>query len=101
MIKLGIIGTAGRPSKDPKIWIPMTCDLWYLMVELALEHAEKVGANQLISGGAAWADHTAIQLFVDHEKFDLHLDLPRGGKTEIVDRRYHGIFSKIIKLSYA
>lgn len=66
---LAIIGTAGRDKTKP-----MTRALWDWMLSHALATVPK-GAL-LVSGGAAWADHLAVALFLmDHTK-DLTLHFP-------------------------
>jgi hypothetical protein len=75
-MRLAIIGTAGRGTdgpqlaSDPKTYIET-------MKRAALNVADRVGATTLISGGAAWADHIAVMLYLDHrDRFTLELELP-------------------------
>ena len=74
---IAIIGTAGR-SKVP------TLSEWNKMVQDA---SSKVSTNDvLISGGAAFADHVAVRLFLDGKVQGLKLRLP----AKIKDGKYVG-----------
>ena len=65
----------------------------------------------LISGGAAWADHIAIRLFLNHQKSKLNLFLPakwddinceydsKNLKYGKVSNFYHHKFSEKIKIN--
>lgn len=68
-MKIAIIGTAGRDKTKP-----MTLRLWLWMVAHA--KASIPQDSHLISGGAAWADHLAVQLFLDGHVSHLTLHLP-------------------------
>lgn len=68
---LGIIGTAGRGpdgKRLPALWNVMSCVAQSLVVA--------TGAESLVSGGAAWADHLAVRLFNAGLVKDLTLHLP-------------------------
>jgi hypothetical protein len=65
---VAIIGTAGR---DPKY--KMTADLWRWMANDAIQRAS---SKHLVSGGAAWADHLAVGLFLNGHAKSLVLHLP-------------------------
>lgn len=69
MKKISIIGTAGRDKN-----ILMTRDHWLWMVDVAKRKIPK--GSYLVSGGAAWADHVAVQLFLDGHASGLDLHLP-------------------------
>lgn len=69
MDRIAIIGTAGRDKTKP-----MTLALWGWMCKDALERIPK-GAH-LVSGGAAWADHLAVNLFLNGHASALTLHLP-------------------------
>lgn len=76
MAKLAIIGTAGRAddgkrlAADPERYLTR-------MLDAAREVSKLTGATELISGGAAWADHIAVLLFLeDPEHYSLELELP-------------------------
>lgn len=102
----GIIGTAGRNTDNNKL----SSEVYDKMYKIA---EEIIGPKevQLISGGAAWADHIAVRLFhysPFHHK--LFLELPckfTNGRYETVDyydrmnvghisNHYHTQFSKRI-----
>jgi DNA helicase II / ATP-dependent DNA helicase PcrA len=99
MTKIAIIGTAGRDKTKP-----MTRQLWDWMVMHATEIVP--GGSHLVSGGAAWADHLAVHLFLNGcaESLTLHLPAPmnKHGFTgpfksaASAANYYHGIFSDAI-----
>lgn len=67
MKKIAIIGTAGRGNV-------MTPNQWAWMKETT---ANWIGVNNhLVSGGAAWADHLAVAMYMEHKCEDLTLHLP-------------------------
>lgn len=75
-IRLAIIGTAGRKDDARKL---AARPAFFLerMQAAALAIASRVGATHLVSGGAAWADHVAVLLFLQSpERFILELRLP-------------------------
>ena len=78
-MKIAIIGTAGRDKSKP-----MTRTLWNWMIIHATRHIPR--ESHLVSGGAAWADHLAVELFLmEHAaKLTLHLPAPYW------DGRFHG-----------
>lgn len=93
-LKVSIIGTAGRDKKNP---LPKHMFGW--MVDRALEEIKDLGVStngiHLVSGGAAWADHVAVELFLTSDlefpQLTLHMPcewnhqwhefLDNGGKT--------------------
>lgn len=101
MTKIAIIGTAGRDKTKP-----MTAELYVWMLRDAIQRIPK-GAH-LVSGGAAWADHLAVTLFLDGYASELTLHLPsafQGSPAEFVGPRnssasaanwYHHLFSQVI-----
>lgn len=78
-MKIAIIGTAGRDKTKP-----MTLALWQWMVDHAMKHIPE-GAH-LVSGGAAWADHIAVELFLRGHAYELTLHLP----APYWSGRFHG-----------
>lgn len=66
---IAIIGTAGRDRTKP-----MSAELWTRMVADAKRRIAP-GAT-LVSGGAAWADHVAVALFLGSHAAELILHLP-------------------------
>lgn len=86
-VRLAIIGSAGRNddalplSQRPEFFLGR-------MLDAGRAIADRVGATALVSGGAAWADHIAILLFLsDPERFELHLHLPALLKHHPTDRQ--------------
>lgn len=81
MSKIAIIGTAGRDKN-----IPMTRALWEWMVK---DIASRIGfGDHLVSGGAAWADHLAVAMFLggNARYLTLHLPAPfEDGRYSIPD----------------
>lgn len=94
---LAIIGTAGR-DKDK----PMTAQLWDKMLADARTRVHP--SDVLVSGGAAWADHLAVALFLEGRVAGLKLHLPAPLKGKGFDgpqgsaasaaNYYHEMFSK-------
>lgn len=76
MPNIGIIGTAGRDKT-----IKMTKTLWRLMQE-DLDSRLPQDAH-LVSGGAAWADHLAVALFLNERCSKLSLYLPAPMKNGV------------------
>lgn len=75
-VTLAIIGTAGRKGDGPRLDADPNRYL-ERMQAAALKVAELCGATELVSGGAAWADHIAVMLFLAHPtRFTLRLELP-------------------------
>jgi hypothetical protein len=71
--KLGIIGTAGRNEDLSKL----DKDVWKFMKSSVGKLIESTGCNYLVSGGAAWADHLAVNLYLNNiEHINLSLHLP-------------------------
>ena len=80
--RLAVIGTAGRDKTQH-----MTRGLWQAM-KADLQGRLKSG-DTLVSGGAAWADHLAVQAYLDDWCEDLKLFLPAlfiGGRFFGVDK---------------
>lgn len=77
--QLAIIGTAGR-DKDQTMDAP----LWGRMLTDARARVSR--ADTLVSGGAAWADHLAVKLFLNGDAKALRLHLP----APFVDGKYAG-----------
>ena len=84
-VSLAIIGTAGRGddyaklSSDPQRY-------WNRMIESACKVAELVKADTLVSGGAGWADHCAVALFLfNPSRYRLVLELPASLEADQYD----------------
>ena len=96
---IAIIGTAGRDKTKP-----MTKALWGAMQRDVLVRVPK-GAH-VCSGGAAWADHLAVFLFLygHADRITLHLPAPLNdtqflgqfGTAGGAANYYHGLFSRAI-----
>lgn len=69
MTKIAIIGTAGRDKTKP-----MNIHLWHWMTTHAW-HSIPAGSH-VVSGGAAWADHLAVYLFLYGHAREITLHLP-------------------------
>jgi hypothetical protein len=78
--RVAIIGTAGRDKTKT-----MSLGLWDWMCQDALTRIRK-GAH-VVSGGAAWADHIAVWLFMTGHAGELTLHLP-APITSINDRHW-------------
>lgn len=68
-MRLAVIGTAGRDRGAPytrELWAAMRADL----------HKRIMPSDVLISGGAAWADHLAVDAFLAGRCAGLELYLP-------------------------
>lgn len=76
-ISLAVIGTAGRKDDGPKLshdkFIEMSGKVATLLFKLAGQGHQ---VHTLVSGGAAWADHVAVDLFLKHTADNLVLHLP-------------------------
>lgn len=101
---LGIIGTAGR-GEDAAL---LTANHWRSMLTVAQIVAEVTGATRLVSGGAAWADALAVELYLRGQtkelslhlpaRFDTHDECPRydnADKCGAVSNSYHKAFTKV------
>lgn len=100
-MKIAIIGTAGRDKT-----IPMTLETWKWMVNQAIALMPMDRPVHLVSGGAAWADHLAVHLFLTDcvQELTLHLPAPLDNTGYFVGNRgtaggasnyYHSKFSLI------
>jgi hypothetical protein len=101
MTKIAIIGTAGRDKTKP-----MTLALWKWMLCDVYKRVPK--GSHVVSGGAAWADHLAVSMFLFGwaREITLHLPAPffngqfmeSGFKSAgNAANYYHGLFSKVIE----
>jgi hypothetical protein len=101
-MKIAIIGTAGRDKL-----IPMSKELWRWMIRDVSSDVRE--DDTVISGGAAWADHLAVELFLTGKCKDIILHLPAPfclqtkrfsdaayNKTSRACNFYHEKFSQII-----
>ena len=97
-MRIAIIGTAGRDKT-----MPMTLKLWQWMVSDARRRTS--ADDHLISGGAAWADHLAVVMFLQrHVKgLTLHMPAPFDGRfigpsssAASAANYYHDRFSQLV-----
>ena len=98
-MKIAIIGTAGRDKSKP-----MTIQTWNWMLDVSRELVPS--GTHLVSGGAAWADHIAVQLFIEGHAGNLTLHLPAPltsngyigeyGTSGGAANYYHSRFSNVI-----
>jgi hypothetical protein len=115
LITCSIIGTAGRSRA--KVYLNKRT--WEAMCKKAESYIEANisddwSKTHLISGGAAWSDHIAVNLYFKHPESTLTLHLPCKWDTENcqyidngkqhwaanpgkVSNKYHGEFSTKIK----
>ena len=104
-MKLAIIGTAGRREDAAKL----TSGYYRSMLTVAQVVTEVIGADTLVSGGAAWADAIAVDLYMADHARNLSLHLPtefEGGRFAeksfdkfdpgAVANYYHAKFSNVI-----
>lgn len=99
---LAIIGTAGRGTDAAKLSGP----LYDAMYRRTLDAMREWGVRDLVSGGAAWADHLAVRAFLEGEAGSLRLFLPaRFAEGRFVGppadaartaNHYHDAFSRIL-----
>jgi hypothetical protein len=79
MIRIGVIGTAGRKDDADRL-NQSIYDQMYGTLLHDLSHWS--GATiTLVSGGAAWADHLAVRAFLDQLVPNLELHLPASFKS--------------------
>ncbi|MCK9556329.1 hypothetical protein M0R36_11060 [bacterium] len=109
MIHIGIIGTAGR-GEDIKL---LDTTIYENMCEYSFRFIKNYKKEEviLISGGAAWSDHIAVNLYLKNVCNSLILFLPcefKNGKYEEgsdykcpgnIANYYHKKFSDKIKIS--
>lgn len=79
---LAVIGTAGRGTDAAKLSRP----LYDAMYDRTLSAMREWGVRDLVSGGAAWADHLAVRAFLKGEAETLRLFLP----ARFADGRFSG-----------
>jgi len=111
MNTIAIIGTAGRKEDGKKL----TKQMWDEMFVMASTMVAKFSLNDastVLSGGAAWADHLAVKIYLNGNSSGLKLHLPaawdselncyveKGGKMDAgrTSNYYHGLFSNVIEV---
>lgn len=91
MRTLAIIGTAGRKEDRDRLHLSH----WEDMFLASKKVVELEGADALVSGGAAWADHVAIRLHLE-TKLPLYIFLPYDLKDLNICQYYHTQFSRVV-----
>jgi hypothetical protein len=99
-MKLGIIGTAGRGYDKNQL----TKGMFASMCHGACIVINENKIDHVISGGAAWADHVAVHLFLGGAIPNLTLHLPCefrngaywGNRTAEIANFYHYSFSDVM-----
>lgn len=86
-VVLAVIGTAGRKDDARKL----ATRHWAAMVQAAKKVCELERVTQVVSGGAAWADHAALQLGLP-----CRLYLPATKRDLQIAQYYHTAFSSVI-----
>lgn len=96
MTSVAVIGTAGR-DKDRTYDLDLWCKMW----DDACKRFSPGKYYHLVSGGAAWADHLAVELFLAQRVSQLTLHFPapfeRGrfcGKAGEAANFYHKRFTE-------
>lgn len=90
MKTLAIIGTAGRGEDGPKL----TNYHWLKMVEASRHVIKENEIETLVSGGAAWADHVAVEIGL-RDNIKTKIWLPENGRDLSTTHYYHGKFSSV------
>jgi len=77
LVRVGIIGTAGRQGSHARLNAALF-ETMVIQARNVLTHDWQLDPQrvQLVSGGAAWADHVAVRLFLAGEVPQLVLHLP-------------------------
>ena len=88
MIKLAIIGTSGRNPQDGAKLLNFHMQWMAENVLCYIEHILKTTTDNiiLVSGGSAWADHVAVQLYLEYNFGGLELYLPTN--FDIIQKKY-------------
>lgn len=89
MKTLAIIGTAGRKDDAAKL----TVAHWETMIAAAKGVIALEGVTNLVSGGAAWADHVAVEL---SPEYPADIWLPLVERDLDTARYYHSKFTAVI-----
>jgi len=87
-MSIAIIGSAGRTPKDLKY---LTLNSFKEMVKQTkniIEKDWKLNAPPLVSGGAAWSDHVAVQLFLEDycKTLTIHFPCEWDSKNQCFDK---------------
>lgn len=101
MVRIGIIGTAGRKEDANRMSKELYDKMKILIYRMIIYIEPDFSKIQLVSGGAAWSDHLAVSLYLEHSEINLSLHLPCqfdegkyiNSKTGNIGNYYHGKFS--------
>ena len=91
MKTLAVIGTAGRQDDAAKL----TARHWNAMCRAAIEVCASESVTDLVSGGAAWADHVAPRVAL-HLGLPVRLWLPANERDYGIAKWYHSKFSNVL-----
>lgn len=91
MKKLAVIGTAGRKADSEKVSVKH----WFSMLEATRKVFEIEECDSLVSGGAAWADHCAVEIGIK-QKIKTNIWLPDNGTDLKTCHYYHNKFSGVL-----
>ena len=94
---VAVIGTAGRKDDAARLKV----DSFDRMYDFACGTIAEWGVREAVSGGAAWADHVAVRLFLDGKVERLRLHFPAvfaGGRFQMnqdgeIANHYHRKFT--------
>lgn len=75
-MKIGIIGTAGRLTDAKRLTAAHFEAMCRCTEDVLREHQLDIADRDLVSGGAAWADHVAVRLYLLRRATSLTLHLP-------------------------
>lgn len=75
-IKVSIIGTAGRKEDGNKMSRGLYVEMYKKAIDILANFELIPRVVHLVSGGAAWADHIAVSLYLGHFSNQLTLHLP-------------------------
>lgn len=89
-MKLAIIGTAGRREDRPKL----TLHHWKRMCDAAKAVIDVENVTSLVSGGAAWADHVAVEISVEY-RMQGTIWLPADPVDLSITKHHHRNFSRV------
>lgn len=76
MVKIGIIGTAGRKEDGSRMSKELYEKMKILTYRLITHIESDLSKIELFSGGAAWSDHLAVNMYLEHQELKLTLCLP-------------------------
>lgn len=74
---ISIVGSAGR-KEDAGLWTREVYNRCFRLLHEELLKDIPVEERKLVSGGAAWADHLAVSLFLGGHAHSLQIEMPAG-----------------------